>query len=29
MNSRTPIIVFINGIRKENTPEPNPIREAV
>ena len=27
MNGRTPITTFIDGIRKENTPQPNPIRK--
>ena len=27
MNGRTPITAFIDGIRKENTPQPNPIRK--
>ena len=28
MNGRTPITAFIDGIRKENTPQPNPARKA-
>jgi hypothetical protein len=28
MNSRTPITPFIDGIRRENTPLPNPIQKA-
>jgi hypothetical protein len=28
MNGRTPITAFIDGIRKENTPLPNPIPKA-
>jgi len=27
-NGRTPITAFIDGVRKENTPPPNPIRKA-
>jgi hypothetical protein len=28
MNGRTPIAAFIDGIGKDNTPKPNPIRKA-
>jgi transposase InsO family protein len=28
MNGRTPITAFIDGNRKENTPQPSPIRKA-
>ena len=28
MNGRTPITAFIDGLRKENTPQPNPIPKA-
>jgi hypothetical protein len=28
MNGRTPITAFINGIRKENTSQPNAIQKA-
>jgi hypothetical protein len=28
MNGRTPITAFIDGLRKENTPQPSPARKA-
>jgi hypothetical protein len=28
MNGRTPITAFIDGIRKDNAPQSNPIRKA-
>jgi hypothetical protein len=28
MNGRTPTTAFIDGIKKEDTPQPNPIRKA-